>query len=76
MTCRELVEVLTDYLEGTLPREDRQRLEKHLEACPYCAQYLAQMRRTIDLVGAIGEGSIAPEKRDELLAAFRGWNEG
>lgn len=75
MTCRELVEVLTDYLEGTLGREDRRRLEEHLEACPYCAEYVAQMRQTIDSLGEIGEESIAPKKRDELLAAFRGWHE-
>jgi anti-sigma factor RsiW len=73
MACRELVEVLTDYLEGTLPRDDRRRLEEHLEACPYCAEYVAQMRQTIDSLGALEAESIVPQKRDELLAAFRGW---
>jgi anti-sigma factor RsiW len=73
MTCRELVEVLTDYLEGALPPEDRQRLEEHLESCPYCTEYLAQMRQTIDSLGSINEESISPETRAELLAAFRGW---
>ena len=73
MTCRELVEVLTDYLEGALPPEDRRRLEEHLESCPYCTEYVAQMRQTIDSLGSISEESIAPEKRAELLAAFRGW---
>jgi anti-sigma factor RsiW len=75
MTCRELVEVLTDYLEGALASEDRQRLEEHLDACPYCAEYVEQMRLTIDSLGGISEESIAPEKREELLAAFRGWRE-
>jgi anti-sigma factor RsiW len=75
MTCRELVEVLTDYLEDTLAPEDRRRLEEHLDACPYCAEYVAQMRQTIDSLGGISEESIAPEKRDELLAAFRGWRQ-
>jgi anti-sigma factor RsiW len=75
MTCQELVEVLTDYLEGALAPDDRRRLEEHLDACPYCAEYVAQMRQTIDSLGRISEESIAAEKRDEQLAAFRGWRE-
>ena len=75
MTCRELVEVVTDYLEGTLAPEDRRRLEEHLEVCPYCAEYVAQMRQTIDALGEISEESIAPQTRYELLAAFRGWRQ-
>ncbi len=75
MTCRELVEVVTDYLEGTLAPDDRRRLEEHLDVCPYCAEYVAQMRQTIDALGEISEESIAPQTRDELLAAFRGWRQ-
>ena len=75
MTCRELIEVLTDYLEDALPPRDRERLEEHLETCPYCAEYVEQMRLTIDSLGGISEESIAPEKREEQLAAFRGWRE-
>jgi anti-sigma factor RsiW len=71
MPCQELVGLLTDYLEGALAPEDRQRLEDHLGACPYCAEYVEQMRLTIDSLGGISEESIAPEKRKELLAAFR-----
>lgn len=75
MTCRELVEILTDYLEDALPPRDRESLEEHLETCPYCAEYVEQMRLTIDSLGGISEESIAPERREELLAAFRGWRE-
>jgi anti-sigma factor RsiW len=75
MTCRELVEVLTDYLEGALAPRDRQRLEQHLDECRYCAEYVEQMRLTIDSLGGISEESIPPQKREELLAAFRGWRE-
>ena len=50
-----------------------QRLDQHLEKCTYCAQYVAQMRQTIDSLGTLGEESIEPGKRDELLTAFRGW---
>jgi anti-sigma factor RsiW len=73
MTCRELVEVITDYLEGTLSDEDRRRFEEHLDACPYCVNYLDQMRVTIATLGELREDSISPETRAKLLEAFRGW---
>ncbi len=75
MTCRELVEVITAYLEGTLPADDRTRLEAHLEACPYCVQYVEQMRATIDALGGLSAESLAPQTRRELLDAFRAWRE-
>ena len=76
MTCRELVELVTDYLEGKLGRRDRRRFEKHIAGCEWCTRYLEQMRVTIRTVGRIREESIAPEARDALLAAFRGWDAG
>jgi anti-sigma factor RsiW len=75
MACRELVAVVTDYLEGTLPEVDRRRLERHLAECRYCAKYVTQMRATVGALGGLGAESIAPETRRELLEAFRGWRE-
>jgi anti-sigma factor RsiW len=75
MACRELVEVVTDYLEGTLPKDDRRRLERHLEECPYCVQYVEQMRQAIEALGELSAESIAAETRRELLEAFRGWRD-
>ena len=75
MACRELVEVVTDYLEDSLPDADRRRLEQHLEACPYCLEYVEQMRQTIAALGRLSRESLAPEARQELLQAFRGWRE-
>jgi anti-sigma factor RsiW len=75
MACRELVEVVTDYLDGTLPDEDRRRLEEHLAECPYCVDYIEQMRATIEALGTVGEDSISAETRHELLEAFRGWRD-
>jgi len=75
MACRELVEVVTDYLEGTLPAADRRRLEEHLEECPYCVEYIKQMRQTIEALGGLSEDSLAPETRQGLLEAFRGWRD-
>jgi anti-sigma factor RsiW len=73
MACRELVEVVTDYLEGALGDDDRRRLESHLEECPYCAEYVAQMRETVAALGEISPDSLTPETRRDLLDAFRGW---
>lgn len=73
MTCRELVEVVSDYLDGTLPKQDRLRLEQHLEECPYCVEYIEQMRQTIEALGELRQESLAPETREELVEAFRGW---
>jgi len=75
MVCRELVEVVTDYLEGTLPDPDRHRLEHHLDECPYCVQYIEQMRQTIEALGELDAESITPETRRDLLEAFRGWRD-
>jgi anti-sigma factor RsiW len=71
MACRELVEAVTDYLEGSISDSERRRFEAHLGECDFCVEYLDQMRHIAgDLRGLSGE-SIAPERRDALLAAFR-----
>jgi anti-sigma factor RsiW len=71
--CRELVEIITGYLEGTMQEADRRRFEAHLDECPYCVNYLEQMRQTIAALGELREESIAPNAREALLEAFRGW---
>jgi len=73
ITCRELVEVVTDYFEGRLPDGDRVRFEAHLADCGHCVEYVAQMRRTIAVLGRLGTEAIDPAREAELLAAFRGW---
>lgn len=73
LVCREAVELVTDYLEGTLSDADRRRLEGHLAACPHCTEYLAQMRRTLDVLGRIEPEALEPEVQDELVALFRRW---
>jgi anti-sigma factor RsiW len=61
ITCRELVEIITDYLEGTMAQAERRRFEAHLDECPYCVYYLEQMRQTIATLGELREESIAPD---------------
>jgi anti-sigma factor RsiW len=75
LTCRELVELVTEYLEGALPDEERARFEAHLAECEGCAAYLAQMRDTLRIAGRLREESIAPAARESLLRAFRDWKE-
>jgi anti-sigma factor RsiW len=73
ITCRELVELVTEYLEYKLAWRDRRRFEQHLRKCPYCTAYLEQIRQTITVLGRLPEESLPPEIREQLLAAFRGW---
>jgi anti-sigma factor RsiW len=73
MTCRELVELVTDYLEGALPAADRRRFEQHIGGCPNCTRYLEQIRVVIKAGGRLTEQELDPAARDELLEAFRGW---
>ena len=72
MACNELVEVITAYLEDTLPEAERQRFDAHLTECPFCTEYLAQMRETIVGLGKVDERTISPTTRLKLLEAFRG----
>lgn len=76
MTCKELVELVTDYLEGALPHEDLARFEEHVVSCPPCQLHLQQMRRTIQVVGRIPEDSLSPDAEHDLLEAFRSWKRG
>lgn len=73
LTCHELVELVTDYLEGALSPEDRRRVEEHLALCDGCTTYLEQMRETIRLTGMVREEEIPEDQKQALLEAFRGW---
>ena len=73
LTCREVVELVTDYLEGALARPERRRFEAHIAACDGCTAYIEQIRLTIAAVGGVSEESLPPAARDELTRAFRDW---
>lgn len=76
LACKELVELITEYLEGTLPRRLRKRVEKHLAACDGCTAYLEQMRFTIQATGRLTEESLPEPMKAELLHAFQTWSAG
>jgi anti-sigma factor RsiW len=71
LSCQEVVELVTDYLEGAMSAEDAALFEQHLNFCDGCAWYVDQMRTTIATVGRIEETDVPPAVRDALLAAFR-----
>ncbi len=72
-TCREIVELVTDYLEGRLPVGERTLFEQHLVYCDWCRVYLEQMRQTIEMAGKVSEESLSPRTREELVHLFRDW---
>jgi anti-sigma factor RsiW len=72
-TCRELVELLTDFLEGSCDAATARALQAHLAECPDCREYVAQMKATIELVGHVPLESLSAETRENLVAAFRNY---
>ncbi len=73
ITCREVVELVTDYLETALPTDETSLFEQHLNFCEGCVWYVDQMRVTVESVGRISEEDVPPETRDALITAFREW---
>jgi anti-sigma factor RsiW len=75
LTCQELVETVTAYLEGMLGAADRAIFEAHLAACDGCHTYLEQIRRTIAAVGTLSEDTLSASDRDRLVNLFRAWKQ-
>ena len=76
ITCKELTEVLTDYLEGAMAPEDRAALETHLVLCDGCTTYVEQMRQVIRTVHELRVDDVEATAPDSLLEAFRAWKRG
>jgi anti-sigma factor RsiW len=75
LACRDIVELVTAYLEDALDTRDRERFEEHLVFCDGCGAYLEQMRTTITASGRLDD-ALPPELETRLLEAFRGWRAG
>jgi anti-sigma factor RsiW len=73
LVCQQVVELVTDYLEGGLSEADRRRFERHLAGCPHCTEYLAQMRETIRLAGRVTADDLTPVMRTDLTDLYRRW---
>jgi anti-sigma factor RsiW len=73
LTCAQLVELVTDYLEGRLPADERRRFDEHVAVCEGCAAYVEQMRATIATAGRLRESDLPPELGQRLRDAFRAW---
>jgi anti-sigma factor RsiW len=76
MSCKELVELVTHYLEDALPADDRARFEAHLAECPWCVEYVAQIERTVVAVGDSWRDVERDAGMAELLGLFRDWKRG
>jgi anti-sigma factor RsiW len=76
LSCQEMVELVTDYLEGALPPADHSRFEAHIAGCEGCTMYLRQMREMLELLGELTTDSLSPQAEGELLATFRDWKAG
>ena len=72
LTCKTVVELLTEYLSDTMPADDRALLEQHLLTCPPCTTYLGQLKATVALTGTVHHDAPA-QTRDDLLTLFRDW---
>jgi anti-sigma factor RsiW len=75
LVCQEMVELITDYLEGALSRSQRRRFDAHIAACENCTEYLRQMRATIRLTGRLRAEDMTPAMREELTALYQRWRE-
>jgi len=75
LVCRELVELVSDYLEDALDDAQRARFEAHIAGCENCSAYVRQMRETLTLMGELTPESLSPRAESELLDAFRDWRE-
>ena len=75
LVCQQVVELVTDYLEGALSRSDRRRFDAHLRKCPNCTNYLAQMQATIRATGSLHPDDLTPDVRREFTELFRHWRD-
>ena len=75
IACQEVVELVSDYLEGALSGGERRRFERHLAGCPHCSAYLEQMRATIAAAGVVAPEDLEPQALDDLVEIFRKFHE-
>lgn len=75
LVCRQVAELVNDYLENVLPRTERKRFERHLAGCPNCTAYLEQIRATIATIGRLTPDDFNPEVSQEFTELYRAWRD-
>lgn len=75
LTCRELVEVITDYFDGAMSPDEHARFERHLRDCTGCQAVISQFRTMVEVTGHLTEEQISEEQREAMRVVFRGWRE-
>ena len=73
LTCHEVIDLLSNYIDDALSPDERRRVDEHLALCDGCETYLEQIRETIRLSGGLAEEQVPEEEKVALLAAFRNW---
>jgi predicted anti-sigma-YlaC factor YlaD len=73
LVCRDITELVTDYVEGQMSLIDRLRFQLHLGMCRHCREYVSQMRRTLELTGSLPRQAPPPDVEAELVRRFRDW---
>jgi predicted anti-sigma-YlaC factor YlaD len=73
LTCRQMTDLVTDYLERRMPWTDRARFQMHLGMCSHCRRYLKQMKLSVRTLGMLQPESVPSHVMDELLTRFRDW---
>jgi anti-sigma factor RsiW len=73
ISCQEVVELVTDYLDRALPADQAALFEQHINFCDGCIWYVEQIKATAEALGEVREEDISPEAKDRLMAAFRNW---
>ncbi|MEL6761863.1 MAG: zf-HC2 domain-containing protein [Myxococcota bacterium] len=76
LTCQEITQLCTAYLERSLSPVDRLRFQFHIAMCKHCRTYFKQMQATVDALGTLPSEPLPPEIESELLHRFRGWKHG
>jgi anti-sigma factor RsiW len=76
LNCRQVTDLVTNYVEGALPKNERLAFEQHVAICPPCRAYFAQMRTVVRVAGSLREDDLPESVRESLVSAFRRWKEG
>ena len=74
LSCQEITEIITDYLEGRMSFSDRMRFQMHVGMCKHCRAYLRQMKATIGSLGQLPDEPMPTDVRDEMRERFAAWN--